>query len=141
MIKTYPKKPQDIVGKWISSSWNGMSDIYKVVSATDKTITLQEYEWTTVAPLSNETANGDPTWNSTVIATNPDGTFKKKRVWDHTAPVGMNNYIDAKPIRKRVLYKDGGFTFKASWDGLGKNKIIADNDEEAKKLRWSTYWG
>lgn len=137
MEKNIPQKPQEIIGKWLGCTWNGMTDIFKVTKATDKMITLQEYDWATVAPLPGETANGDPTWCSTVIATNADGSFKEKMT---SKIIDGKLASEPKVVRRKVIYKEGGFTMKTSWDGLGCYRIIANNDEEAKKLRWSTFW-
>lgn len=137
----FPKKPKDIVGKWITCTWNGMQDVYKVLKATDKTVTLQEYMWTTVSPLPGETAYGNPTWCTTVIKQDASGFVKQ------TKPKFFKNKegklcTEAVPnvIQKRVHYVDNGFTMKTSWNGFGFWHVIANNDEEAKKLRWSTFW-
>lgn len=132
MRKVESKKPvlttEDILNFYIECTWNGMSDFYKVVKVTPKTVILRPVSWHTAAPTENEIAYNDPTYRTSVMEFDDTGK-----------PVFKNE----KTYRKNVVFfPDGGFSFKSpNYSGCAAISIVATSDDEAKKLRVRQYWG
>lgn len=133
------KETKELLGHYLSKSWNGMSDFYKVVGATNKSLVLQELEWT-VCPFPP--GEGDPVHNNTKLVFK-DGNPVFKQEYDYSDP-RRNRYsapklVNKRPIIKRVELAEDGLSVKGSkpyrWH------VIARNDAEAEAYREVMYWG
>lgn len=115
------KSTNELVGAYIESRWNGMSDIFKVVGVTPKGLKLEECQLEDLGAESD-----DPTWLKFKIAFNKDVSLKSR----------------GKPITKRVrLSQDGEILMpKIGWDGYGETSVIAMDDDEAKNVVISQWW-
>lgn len=116
------KNTSELIGAYIQSSWNGMSDFYQVVGSSPKSIILQEVNWVTEAD-----PNGDPTYRQA-----------KMDFID-----GQPNYIGKLKRCMVATNSDGTLRIKKSpnYNGCGTVKVCALNNEEAQKVRVSQYWG
>lgn len=126
------KSTDELVGTYISSRWNGMSDIYKVVGATPKGLKLEECE---LDSLGIE--DGDPTWLKFKIAFDENGCLKTKKLTAYTKVDG--SYVKTEQpnvITKRVRLSQNGEILmpKIGWDGCGSTSVIAMDDAEAKNV-------
>lgn len=119
-METNFRTTRDLVGKYLQCSWNGMSDFYKVVGYSYKSVVVQEVNWVVVE------------------AENPTSMIAKIDFINNEP-----NFIK-KPHRCMVdKTADGYIKIKKSpnYDGCASVKICALNDEEAKRVRVSQYWG
>lgn len=132
------KSTNELVGAYLESRWNGMSDIYKVVGATPKGLKLEECQLEDLGAESN-----DPTWLKFKIAFDEDGELKTKKRLAYTN-IGACYIKTELPniITKRVRFSQDGELLmpKIDWDGCGTTTVIAIDDDEAKNVTVSQWW-
>lgn len=128
------KTTKELEGTYIESRWNGMSDIFKVVGTSSKSVKLAKLK---LEDLGME--NEDPTWLRFRIAfENNEPKIEKKIIWENFPKKETKDNI----ITKRVTFTEKGDVIinDPSWDGLGTTSVIAMNDDEAKKVVISQWW-
>lgn len=131
------KSTKELLGAYISSSWGGMRDIYKVIAVTPKTITLTKIKWTG----DPDGDHSDPTWKPCKIKfldglSKPEVEMKE----DWYEPGKMR--LVRNDIKKVVKFDDDGFILMPhiGWSNQDVVSVIAMNDEEAKSFRFNQWW-
>lgn len=129
------KSTNELIGAYIASRWNGMSDFYKVTKATPKTIELTEVQWEDDDDAKPE----DPTWKAC-----------KLRFRDHKPVFALKSCSAAqledkdrlKTVKKHVKFTSDGDVCIShiGWDNQDDVFIIAMDDEEAENYKFKQYW-
>lgn len=129
------KSTSNLIGAYLSSSWNGMRDIYKVTAATPKTVTLTKIKWTG----DPDGDHSDPTWKPCKIAFNSNQpALELKQTWPEPGKM-----VEVEDVRKKVVkFDEEGFIKMPhiGWSNQDIVDVIAMNDEEAKNFRFSQWW-
>lgn len=131
------KSTKELVGCYLASRWNGMSNIWKVVKSTPKTVTLTEIKWVG----DPDADHSDPIWKPckiSFIGNSNEPELERKQDW--YAPGKMRLVENTK--KKVVKFGDDGLIqqFHIGWDNQDAVSVVARNDEEAKSYRFLQYW-